>query len=158
MGNHQYKFTLDSDFYQHFEDSLILDGKVNFVVELDKRTDMLIFDFAFDGYVAAVCDRCTADINLPISGQEELLVKYSDEELEDDEVIFIPHEASNFNIAQFMYEFSIMALPIINTYDCEEETPLPCNLEVLKYIQAEEEENSKPNPIWDSLKDLKNNN
>jgi uncharacterized protein len=149
MGNHQFKFTLDRDFFQHFEDSLILDGKVNFVVDLDKRPDR---------YVGAVCDRCTADINLPISGQEELLVKFSDEELEDDEVIFIPHETSNFNIAQFMYEFSIMALPIINTYDCEEETPLPCNLEVLKYIQTEEEENSKSNPIWDSLKDLKNNN
>jgi uncharacterized protein len=157
-GNHQFKFTLDGDFYKHFEDSLILEGKVNFVVDLEKRADMLIFDFQLDGYVGAICDRCTADINLPISGQEELLVKFSDEVLEDDEVIFIPQETSIFNIAQFMYEFSIMALPIINTYDCELEKPKPCNVEVLKHIQQIDEEEEKPNPIWETLKDLKNNN
>jgi uncharacterized protein len=158
IGTHQFKYTLDGDFYKHFEDSLILDGKVNFIVDLDKRSDMLIFDFQFEGYVGAICDRCTADINLPISGEEELLVKFSEEDLEDDEVIFIPHETSVLNLAQYMYEFSIMALPIINSYDCESENPLPCNTEVLKHIMPEDALEIKPNPIWDSLKDLKNNN
>jgi hypothetical protein len=51
----------------------------------------------------------------------------------------------------------VLALPITNTYDCENDPNPPCNFEVLKHLNPEQNDPSDGS-IWDSLKDLKNDN
>ena len=154
-GLHQLKYTLDSAFFRHFEGSPVEEGLVKVVLQLDKRSDMLVLDFQLEGYSEAECDRCTAAIHLPIVAERQLVVKYGDAEgEEDDEVVFIPREASEFNVAPYLYEFAVLALPITNTYDCASDPNPPCNRDVLKYLENETDE-GKSNPLWDALKDLK---
>ena len=45
LGLHQFKFSIDDTFFAHFEDSPVETGQIDFVVELDKRSDMMLFDF-----------------------------------------------------------------------------------------------------------------
>ncbi|MBK6932508.1 MAG: DUF177 domain-containing protein [Saprospirales bacterium] len=154
-GIHRLKYTLDRAFFRHFDDSPVEDGNVEVGVELDKRPDMLLFDFKIDGYSNAECDRCTAAIHLPLQDERQLVVKYGDAEgEEEDEVVFISREASVFNLAPYLYEFTILALPITNTYDCQNDPEPPCNFDVLKYLENNADE-GKSNPVWDALKGLK---
>lgn len=154
-GIHQFKYTLDNAFFRHFEGSPIEEGQINVALQLDKRSDMLLLDFQLEGYSQAECDRCTASIHLPIRDERQLVVKYGDAEgEEDDEVVFIPRDAPEFNVARYIYEFAVLALPIINRYDCENDPQPPCNREVLKYLEQNADE-SKSNPVWDALKGLK---
>jgi len=157
VGIHRFKFTVDSAFFSHFEDAPIEEGEIQFDLQLDKRPDMLILDFDLKGYVKAECDRCTATINLPLKDSRELIVKYGEAEgEEEDEVVFIHREASEFNVAKYLYEFTVLALPITNTYDCQNDPNPPCNFDILKYL-SNESETQKPDSVWDALKDLKDN-
>lgn len=157
VGLHTFKFTVDSAFFALFEGSPVETGKIDFRVELDKRSDMLLFDFELSGYVQTECDRCTATINLPLEDSRQLIAKYGDAEGEtEDEVVFIHPESSDFNIAKYLYEFAVLALPITNVYDCQEESNPPCNFEVLKHLSSDDEQKQGPN-VWDTLKDLKDN-
>jgi hypothetical protein len=96
VGIHQFKYTLDHAFFRHFEDSPIENGNVEVEVVLDKRETILVFDFSLEGYTDAICDRCTAPIQLPLhEDARQLVVKYGDAEGDDDddEVVFISREA-----------------------------------------------------------------
>ena len=155
IGIHQFKYQLDNAFFRQFEGSPIKRGLVEVELQLDKRSDMMLLDFHIRGYSEAECDRCTAAIRLPVKDDRQLVVKYGDAEgEEEDEVVFISREASEFNVARYLYEFAVLALPITNTYDCENDAHPPCNREVLKYLENSAGE-SKPNSVWDALKGLK---
>jgi len=161
-GVHHFKFEVDSAFFARFEDSPVQEGKVLFELELDKRPDMMLLDFTLEGFIKAECDRCTAEIDLPLEDERQLIVKFSEEEVEgEDEVIYLHRDAPVFNVAKYLYEFVVLALPITNTYDCENDAEPPCNFEVLKHLKTdteEEEEKGKDSSIWDSLKDLNSDN
>ena len=159
LGVHHYRYTLDGAFFRLFDDSPIGEAAIDFEVTFDKRSDMFLVDFVLQGTVGAICDRCTAPINLPLSGEFELIVKYGESEdvEENDEVVFISREVSHLNLAKYLYEFAVLALPITNTFDCQSLAEPPCNFEILKFLKTEEEA-SKPDNIWDALRDLDKNN
>lgn len=157
VGIHHFKFTIDSAFFRHFEDSPVAKAEIQFDLQFDKRSDMLILDFELEGFVNAECDRCTAVIDLPLNDERQLIVKYGEANGEDDdEVVFIGREVSEFNVAKYLYEFTVLALPITNTYDCGNDPNPPCNFEILKYLD-ENKTATKPDSVWDALKGLSNN-
>lgn len=156
-GIHHFQFEIGEKFFEQFESSPVQQGKVDLALSFEKRTDLYIFEFSFSGSVKTECDRCLAGIDLPISGEERLIVKFSfEEEEEEAEVIYINPEAQQFNVARFIYEFIILAIPMIKVYDCEAEEQPPCNLEMLDYLNSEapseKEEDTGVNPIWEELK------
>lgn len=156
-GVHHLKYALSGTFFRHFEGSPIGEAEIDVNLTFDKRPDMLLLDFELSGRIGAVCDRCNADIHLPIQDSRQLIVKYGDAEGEtEDEVVFISREASELNVAQYLYEFSILALPITNTYDCQSDPNPPCNFDILKYLKKDTEE-QKPDSVWESLKGFNNN-
>lgn len=156
-GVHHLKYALDGAFFRHFEGSPIEEAAIDVALSFDKRPDMLLLDFELSGAVGAICDRCNADIRLPIRDGRQLIVKYGDAEGEtEDEVVFISREASEFNVAKYLYEFSILALPITNTYDCQSDPNPPCNFDILKYLEEDTEER-RSDSVWDSLKGFNNN-
>jgi uncharacterized metal-binding protein YceD (DUF177 family) len=152
-GINEFEFNLDPAFWSQFEGSPIEIGEVHFGLVLDKRADLLIFDFRMEGWVASICDRCTASIRLPLSGMWQLILKYGESEgMDDDEVVFIHRDTHTFNVAPYLYEFAVLALPITNLYPCEEDVNPPCNREVLDRIHQHSGEDKIPN-AWDVLKD-----
>lgn len=156
FGIHHFQYELDRAFFSHFEASPVAEGSIKFDLALEKRSDMLVLDFTLSGRVQAECDRCTANIALPLADERQLVVKFGETQgEEEDEVVFIPREAPEFNVAKYLYEFTVLALPITNTYDCQSEPNPPCNFEILRLLKSETEENQPGDSVWDALKDLK---
>jgi uncharacterized protein len=160
IGIHRFSYDLDRDFFRHFEESPVAEASMHIDLQFDKRSDMLVLDFTLRGHVRTECDRCTAPINLPLEDERQLVVKYGEPDEADDaddEVVFISREASEFNVAQYLYEFTVLALPITNTYDCQDDPVPPCNFEILNFLKAESEANQS-NPAWDALKGFEKDN
>lgn len=169
-GIHQFEFQIDRSFFEHFENAPVQDGDVQLRLELVKRPGLYTLTFAFEGTVKTACDRCLADIDLPIEGEQRLLVKVSEraegeptEDPEDPDVIYISPEQQKFNTAPYAYEFVCLAIPMIKTYNCEDEAEPPCNEEMLDRLglpdeEEEAQEEATDNPIWAELKKLSNNN
>ncbi|MDX2133985.1 MAG: DUF177 domain-containing protein [Saprospiraceae bacterium] len=153
-GVHRFAYDVDKAFFAHFEGSPLEEAEVHVDLALDKRSDMLLLDFALQGTVRTECDRCTAPIRLPVNDQRQLVVKYGDANGEaEDEVVFIQRETHDFNVAKYLYEFTVLAMPYIRAYDCENDDPRPCNMEVLEHLQNIAREADYP--AWDALKDFK---
>jgi uncharacterized protein len=154
VGVHRFEYMLDEEFFRHFDGAPIGESRLEAQVVLDKRSDMFLIDFVIEGTMKTECDRCTAPIDLPLHAHRDLVVKYGEADGDDeDEVVFIPRDAPDFNVARYLYEFTVLSLPISNTYDCQSEANPPCNFEILKYLKTESGE-EKPDTIWDALKGL----
>ena len=162
-GTHRFEYQVDRSFFENFEDSPIEDGQIQLELEFDKRPDLYVLWFRFEGTIRTECDRCLAEIDLPISGEQRLLVKLRDTDTasDDPEIIFISPEAQKLNVAPYAYEFICLALPLIKVYDCEEDENRKCDEDMLAKLEANSgfeiaEEEPQENPIWEELKKLNN--
>jgi len=152
-GIHHLKFNVDSEFFKKFEDSHIDNGNFEVDVELDKRHDHSILLFDIKGKTKTNCDRCLSAIKLPMQGSFKLHVKYGEDEGSNDEIMFIHPETSVLNLAQIVYEYILLSMPIIKIYDCKNEKSPPCNFDVLEKLEVEEEDEDQNN-VWDSLRGI----
>ena len=165
-GIHQFEFQIDRFFFRNFENSPIAESDIQLKLELDKSSDMYVLQFDLEGTVRTQCDRCAADIDLPVSDSQRLLVKFSlEEQPEEAEVVYINPETPQLNVAKYIYEYICLAIPLFKVYDCENDNPRPCNEEALRFLnngghteEEAEQEKEEPNPIWDELKKLSNDN
>jgi uncharacterized metal-binding protein YceD (DUF177 family) len=152
-GEYQYAYQLDSSFFSKFEDEPITEADLKVDLQVDKRPSMMVISMQLSGTMPAICDQCTAPINLPLQNEMELIVKHSETPGEDGDVVLIHPSTSHFNFAKYLYEFAVLSLPIVNTYDCVSDEPRPCDMVVLAKIN-EISEYDEDNSIWDALKDI----
>lgn len=156
-GVHHFNFDLDSAFFAEFEESPIKDGQFKVAVSFDKRPDMFVLDIDIEGTMQTECDRCLEELAFPINGQHQQIIKLSEQPASVvDEVVYLPIDTTEVNIASFIYEFVILSIPMIKTCDAVEDTS--CNEAVLRKLEGDEaakEGNDGTNPIWEALKGLK---
>lgn len=158
-GVHKFEYAIDAGFFKEFENPPVAQADVKCTLTLDKKQDIIVLFFDFEGTVDTTCDRCLADIHLPISGQERLLVKYSEtEEASDDpEILFVHPESSKIDVSGLVYEFICLAIPMVKVYDCELDEDPPCNQEMLDYLDAPndpDEDLPDDNPFSEVLKKI----
>lgn len=154
-GIHEFDFDFDSRFFDLFEDSIIEQGAGDIKVILDKTASMITLTFTLDAEIELVCDRSLDSFMYPVQESREVRLKYGDhwEELNDD-LILIPVNTQKVDVAQFVYEFLTLAIPMKKLhprYQDEEE-----------FISTDESisDQSSDEPIdprWNELKKLKKN-
>jgi len=155
-GIHNFDFDINESFFSHFEHSPIQKGEIKATIELNKRPEVFDIRFDINGTVFTPCDRCLTDIHLPISGSFPMLVKDEEDIKDDVDVIYIHSALKKLNVAQFIYEFVLLSIPIIKTYNCEEEEPRPCDDSTLDKLTSNQDTEAA-NPLWDKLQDFKDN-
>jgi uncharacterized metal-binding protein YceD (DUF177 family) len=153
-GNHTFNFELDDSFFQFFENSLIQKGRFEARVEVDKRASLLVMDAWIKGYMHTSCDRCLADIQMPVESKSTIHVKPGNPDESDDEILYMQEDDTSLNIAGWLYESLLVSVPLIKVYDCEKEEVRPCNQEILKILegsQPDEDENESGN-VFNNIK------
>ncbi len=155
-GLHEYDFSIDGAFFQHFPESPIKEGQVAVHFIFDKHPDMYTMTFQLEGTVKTACDRCLEEFDLPIEADQTLLVKFDEKEWEDAEIIYILKDTPRLNVARYIYEFIILAVPIAKTHS---EASEDCDPEMMKFLQQEPDDEPPVSPtVWDALKDLQSDN
>lgn len=151
-GKHTFNYTLKKQF---FDDYLNQENDFDVTIELDvvleKLSTMMVFYFSFDGIWQTVCDRCGDDMEQYIIGENKMFVKFGNEDNANEEVVVLPHNEYEINIAPFIYEFFLLNLPSRNIHK-----EGLCNQDVLDKLEklSPSNESEETNPIWDKLKDL----
>lgn len=158
-GVYHYDFTLDDAFFSEYKNEKILGGKVVFNVKLDRKERMMMLFFDYSGTVQTQCDRCLGEMEWPLHGEQVLCVKFSDTERSDDEeVVILPEKESQIDLAQWMYEYVAVAIPIQTLHpDAPDGTPT-CDPEMLKFLNGNDNspaEQTATDPRWAALQALK---
>jgi len=112
-GVHEYEYFLENKFFVDIDGDEVQEGKVK--VNLTMKRTSMVFDmnFQLEGIVYVPCDRCLDDMELPVSTQNKLVVKFGKEYAEEsEEIVIIPEEEGEINLAWFIYEFIALAIPM----------------------------------------------
>jgi uncharacterized protein len=161
---HRYDFQLNDTFFTLFEDSLIQKGLLETVVELEKTPLLIRMNFIIKGSVELICDRSLDPFEQPISSEQLLLFKYAEEDGEiTEEIIGIKRETIKINVAQYIYEFINLEVPIKKLHPRFQEEESGNDEETLLIYSTENENEEKSDspaedlidPRWLALKSLK---
>ncbi|TVR39627.1 MAG: DUF177 domain-containing protein [Bacteroidia bacterium] len=141
-GNHRFLFDIGADFFSCFHESEVGESAVGLDLNLEKRSNMLVLDFVFKGWLALTCGRCLSDYHEPVDYAERLYVKFGEDYIEESEdVVVIPFTESHFDIAHYIYEFIHLHLPLRRVHPEISETG--CDKEMLNRLTEHQPENMK---------------
>ncbi len=110
---HEYEFELDNAFFKLFDQTLVNGGNLKADVILVKSELLLNFTFHIYGTVNLTCDRSLDTFDYPLDTTQTLHVRFGEEEVElDENVLQIKHDAQKINIAQHLFDFIGLAVPM----------------------------------------------
>jgi uncharacterized metal-binding protein YceD (DUF177 family) len=155
-GVHFYEYRIDDSFFELMGNDLISKGLLEVELELNKKETMMELDFHFGGTVRLICDRCTGEYDQPVADHGHLIVKFGHETMEEnEEILILASNEIEINVAQYIYEFIILALPMRHVHPTDEDGNSTCDpefLERLESLERHEESEEKPDPRWDALR------
>lgn len=160
-GIHDFEFEIDDKFFAHFEERLFDSGQVSVKVFLEKRGTFLKLDMAFEGWLELPCGRCLENYRQPVHDKTELFVKFGQSpEIGEENVIWLLPEEHAINMAQTMYEYVTLSIPLRQIHPKNSEGKRECNEEMIKKLKQyrHPEKEKATDPRWDGLKGLINNN
>jgi uncharacterized protein len=159
-GLYNFEFEVSEKFFERFTESEIKKGTVNVHVELQKQARMMELLFTLDGSVMITCDRCLDEFNFPVDYQSKLIVNFGKNKGEvTEEIITISESDHEINLAQYIYEFIHLALPMKKIHPDNEKGVSTCNREVMKKLKEHMviTNQTSDDPRWEVLKKLKFN-
>jgi len=114
-GNSSYDYLIDNEFFKliNDNDSDLKRGKVNVILNVQRKGNIFDMKFELNGNVFIPCDRCLDDIQIEILSGNRLIVKFGKEYSEEsDEIVIIPETEGEINVAWFLYEFISLSIPM----------------------------------------------
>jgi uncharacterized metal-binding protein YceD (DUF177 family) len=170
-GEHSFQYELDRKFFDAIDSEEVRKGDVKVAVSVRRTSSVFEFKFDLKGNVRVPCTRCLDDMGLDVDTQGRLIVKFGKEYSEEsDEIVIIPEDDGEINIAWFLYEFIALTIPIKHVHPSGE-----CNRVVSSKLRkhravsaddadddgdaadddfSDEDEPQDNDPRWDALKGL----
>ena len=152
------EFDLDNAFFGDIDGEEFQKGVVKALVTVKKNRDVFEFHFALNGTVVVPCDRCLDDLEVDVDTENTLRVKLGEEYADDGDIVIVPEQDGDLNIAWYLYEFIVLSLPMKRVH-----APGKCNHEMtgkLKKHSAERNDDENGNeeqgfdPRWEGLKNI----
>ncbi len=161
-GKHEFKYVVGPTFFEDFDYQEFNDANINLVVHLNKQANMLELDFSAAGTVNVDCDLTNEPFDLNIEAALDLVVKFGEEyNDEDDDILIIPHGEHQINIAQYVYEMLVLAVPQKRIHPGVLDGSLQSDLlQKLEELRPQETRRNitESDPRWDALKNIKTDN
>lgn len=174
-GDHSFEYHLGKQFFINMENTDVRDADLSVDLAVSYNGEFYELNFAVEGTVTLLCDRCLDDLIIPIETGYHVIVKYG-ESYDDssDEMLVIPESDNSLNVAYMLFDTVMLAIPIKHVH------PLgKCNRAMSALLKkhrsrandedAELEDelidemdsmtsDSMTDPRWDELKKLNDNN
>jgi uncharacterized protein len=163
LGKHSFEFTINDEFFSHFEQDIVSKGKILSKIMLEKTDLLMRVKFSNQGVVELTCDRTIKPFDYQLKSENTLTFNFSDRNEEiDDALVLLKRDTINLNMANYIYEYIILAIPLKKIHpdyvrDDEEENQ--DNILIYSSVTDEEEPEDKDidilDPRWEALKKLK---
>lgn len=159
LGKHQFDYQIDKTFFEAFNYDEFAAAQVGVKVVLEKKSTMLELSFEAEGIVNVPCDLTDEPFDQPVKGDLHLVVKFGEEyNDENEEMLIIPHGEHQINIAQYLYELIVLAVPAKRVHPGVKDGSLSSDiLQRLEEFQPKEKNKNNDgdtDPRWDTLKKL----
>jgi len=158
-----FEWKLGPEFLAIFDDQHVTENALFTAnMDLERSAGITTLYFRIHGIVDTICDRCTAAIQMPVLGEYQIIVKFGDPAETTDEVVFVHPEAAELNVANHIYDFALLSIPISRRIEgCDSLQERPCDMTVLSYL-SEKNENDNPDggnddSPWEDLKKVIDN-
>jgi uncharacterized metal-binding protein YceD (DUF177 family) len=163
-GLHQFEYEIEKKFFNFFKYDEFYNSNVNVEVAFLKKPTMFELHFTFLGWIEVNCDVTNELFKQPIDTSIDVVVKFGDaynDEYED--LLIIPHSEFKINIAQYIYEALVLAMPLKRIHPGVNDGTLHSEiLEKLKEFEIrdweeelKEDTDSTIDPRWDKLKEIR---
>ncbi len=156
-GEHEFEFKITSALLEFFEQSIVEGGSGNCTIRLTKTETMMSLHFQITAKVDLICDVSLKPYTQDVAVDKELIIKFGEEARElSDDVLVIPWETQHINIAEYIYEFLLLAVPMkrIHPDIADKERP-----ELIFVSEADDSDDGEDgddiDPRWEALKKLK---
>ena len=160
LGKHQFSYQIDNTFFEFFQYDEFENAKLKVDLLFEEKNNMFNPEFNSKGIVTVACDVTGEPFELEVSGQLPLIVKFGDEFDDDnDEILIIPHNSYQLNVAQFIYEMIVLSLPVKRVHAGIGDGTLSSEVlnQLKEFEKKKEEEKEAIDPRWAKLKELKTN-
>ncbi|MBS1730852.1 MAG: DUF177 domain-containing protein [Bacteroidetes bacterium] len=163
-GIHEYEYRIDGKFFEHYDEQDFSDCQAVIRLKLDKKTNFMMLVFDVDGKADLWCDRCGNPLTVQLWDEFKLTVKMVDdpdqmnEEELDPDVFYIGHHESHINVADWIYEFINLSIPLQKICAIKENGEPGCNPEVLKKLEEMKKNATQQSSanLWKGLDQFKN--
>ena len=152
---------IDNTYFANIDGPEVQKGKAKVLTTVVKKSETFEISFDIKGSVVVICDRCLDEMDQPIETTGTLSVKLGKDFGEQGDTIIIPEKDGYINVAWYIYEFVVLAIPIKHVH-----APGKCNKsmsDILQKHSVDEEgeggfvEDNGTDPRWDALKEIMDN-
>ncbi|MBC9931962.1 YceD family protein [Chitinophaga qingshengii] len=164
-GVHSFQYEIGESFFEHFEGERdFSDCKATVNLTLDKKVNFFLLKFEIGGSVTVTCDRCGQPFELQLWDEFNQIVKMVDNPEEmanedaDPDVAYISKTESHLNVAEWIYEFIQLSIPMQRIHPDTADGKSGCDPKVIEMLERmNRQANENDNPIWKGLDKFKDN-
>ncbi|MEP6746222.1 MAG: DUF177 domain-containing protein [Bacteroidota bacterium] len=165
QGIHEYQYEVNDKFFEAYQEQDFRNCRANIKLTLDRQNGFMLLKFEIGGLLEVTCDRCGSPV-LPMNLWDEfnVVVKLAEdpdsmnEQEEDPDVYYISRGDSHLHVADWIFEFVNLSIPMQRMCSEEKMGSQYCDNDVLDMLRkGEDEPNGSENPIWKGLDKLKKN-
>lgn len=160
VGEHHFDYHIDNTFFNDFEYDEFNSVDVNIDLRFEKKTTLMELFFMANGHVNINCDLTNEPYDQVINDTFKLVVKFGNEYNDDNEdILIIPHGEYELNVAQYIYELIVLAVPVKRVHPGVEDGTLKSEiLSKLEELSPNVDNKTKTSegidPRWNNLKKL----
>ncbi len=160
VGEHHFDYQIDNTFFHDFEYDEFNSVDVKVGLKLEKKSTFLELYFSASGDINVNCDSTNEPYNQVINDQLKLVVKFGNEyNDENEEILIVSHSDYEINVAQYIYELIVLAVPTKRIHPGIEDGTLQSDiLSKLEELSPSEDNKIKTSedidPRWNNLKKL----
>lgn len=161
-GVHVFEYRIEDKFFAAYGEQDFKNCISDVKLSLDKKTSFMLLKFDLVGSADVICDKCGNSLTKQLWDEFNIIVKMVDdpelmnEQEEDPDVYYISRSESHLYVADWIYEFINLSLPMQKMCSPEEMGGPQCNKEVLETLRKMEEEVRKDsNNAWKGLEKFK---
>ena len=162
LGKHHFEYQIDKKLFEHFEYEEFNDSDIKVDLVFDKKTTLMELSFNISGSVNINCDLTNEPYDQSLKTEFILVVKFGDEyNDENEDILIIPHGEYEVNVAQYIYEMIVLAVPAKHVHPGVKDGTLQSD--ILKKLEElspkdleekEKEQTEETDPRWNTLKKL----
>lgn len=154
-GVHEYVYDITDKFFVDYDQQDFTNCKANVTLQLEKNNGFMLLHFEIGGSLELVCDRCGNNLPIKLWEDFDIVVKLVDNPEvmnnaeEDPDVYYIGLTESHLHLADWIYEFINLSIPMQRMCSEEDMGGPYCNKEVLQKLS-----NMKPSSQTEGSEDI----
>ena len=155
LGHHNFDFDISETFFNDYDYCDFSHAEINIDVALTKKTTIMELNIVARGNVRIKCDLTNEPYDQPIDNNIDLVVKFGNEfNNENDEILIIPHGEHKVNLAQYIYELTVLSVPAKRIHPGVIDGSLKSEiLNILEDLKPKENKKTA-DPRWEKLKKI----